>query len=84
VHIARRAWRVDQGDRTAAEFGRRRGYSGGDLCYGIADERSDRNPRIAKSLVVWIEDREVQEVFADIYPGDWAVGANDAAGDSPP
>ncbi len=84
VHIARRAWRVDQGDRAPAELGRFRSYGGGNLRGRIARELSDCNPRVANSPVVWIEDRKVQEVLADIYPGDWAVGADDAAGDSPP
>ncbi len=84
AHIARRAWRVDQSDRAAAEFRRFRSYGGGNLCGRIARELSDCNPRVAKSSVVWIEDCKVQEVFSDIYPGDWAVGADDAAGDSPP
>jgi hypothetical protein len=73
VEIARPSRGIDQGDRGGGEFRRDINYAGGELrnrpwrIFGYPAQRDAREPQFAFSRD---QDCKVEEVLADVYPGD--------------
>jgi hypothetical protein len=76
VEIARPSRGIDQGDRGGGKFRRDINYASGELrnrpwrIFGYPAQRDAREPQFASSRN---QNRKVEEILADVYPGDRSV-----------
>jgi hypothetical protein len=76
VEIARPSRGIDQGYRGGGKFRRDINYAGGELrnrTGRISGDPAQRGAREPQLVLVRNENRKVEEIFADVYPGDRSV-----------